>query len=94
MTRTLAVEWAQFGILVTAVAPGIVISSGTAQYPPQLLERAIAETPIKRAATCEEIAAAIVFLASGDAAAITGTELVVDGGTIANLYIVETLPGG
>jgi NAD(P)-dependent dehydrogenase (short-subunit alcohol dehydrogenase family) len=33
-----------------------------------------------------------LFLASDDAAAITGTELVVDGGTLANLFIVETLP--
>jgi citronellol/citronellal dehydrogenase len=80
MTMTLAVEWAQFGILVSAVAPGIVISSGTAQYPPQLLERAIAETPIKRAATCEEIAAAIVFLASPAAQFITGATLRIDGG--------------
>ena len=39
LTMTLAVEWAQFGILVNAVAPGIILSSGTAQYPPQLLER-------------------------------------------------------
>ena len=48
---TLAVEWAQFNILVNAVAPGIIISSGTAQYPPQLLERGIKNTPLKRAGT-------------------------------------------
>ena len=48
---TLAVEWAQFGILVNAVAPGIILSSGTAQYPPQILERGIRETPLKRAGT-------------------------------------------
>ena len=64
MTMTLAVEWAPFGIRVNAVAPGIIRSSGTSQYPPQLLERGIAETPLKRAGTCEEVAAAIVFLAS------------------------------
>lgn len=80
LTMTLAVEWAQFGILVNAVAPGIVRSSGTAQYPPQLLERAIAETPLKRAASCEEIAAAIVFLASPAAQFITGATLRIDGG--------------
>jgi len=79
LTMTLAVEWAQFGILVNAVAPGIVISSGTAQYPPQLLERGIAETPLKRAATCEEIAASIVFLSSPAAQYITGATLRIDG---------------
>jgi NAD(P)-dependent dehydrogenase (short-subunit alcohol dehydrogenase family) len=43
-------------------------------------------------ATPDEIAAAAAFLLSDDASGITGTDLVVDGGTIANLYIVETLP--
>ena len=51
-----------------------------------------ARIPQRRMATPEEIAAAILFLASDDAAAITGTELIVDGGTLANLYVVETLP--
>jgi citronellol/citronellal dehydrogenase len=80
MTMTLAVEWAQFQILVNAVAPGIILSSGTAQYPPQLLERGVRETPLKRAGTCEEVAAAIVFLASPAAQFITGTTLRLDGG--------------
>jgi citronellol/citronellal dehydrogenase len=79
MTMTLAVEWAQFGILVNAVAPGIILSSGTAQYPPQLLERGIAETPLKRAGTVEEVAASIVFLASPAAQYITGQTLRIDG---------------
>ena len=48
--------------------------------------------PQRRMATPEEIAAAILFLASDDAGAITGSELIVDGGTLANLYVVETLP--
>lgn len=80
LTMTLAVEWAQFGILVNAVAPGIIRSSGTAQYPPQLLERAVSQTPLKRAGTCEETAAAILFLASPAAQFITGTTLRMDGG--------------
>ncbi len=79
MTMTLAVEWSQFGILVNAVAPGIIISSGTAQYPPQLVERSIAATPLKRAGTVEEVAASIVFLASPAAAFITGATLRIDG---------------
>jgi citronellol/citronellal dehydrogenase len=79
MTMTLSVEWAQFGILVNAVAPGIILSSGTAQYPPQLLERGIAETPLKRAGTVDEVAASIVFLASPAAQYITGATLRIDG---------------
>lgn len=80
LTMTLAVEWAQFGILVNAIAPGIILSSGTAQYPPQLLERGISQTPLKRAGTVDEVAAGIVFLASPAAQFITGTTLRMDGG--------------
>jgi len=80
LTMSLAVEWAQFKILVNAVAPGIILSSGTSQYPPQLLERGVRETPLKRAGTCEEVAAAIVFLASPAAQFITGATLRIDGG--------------
>jgi citronellol/citronellal dehydrogenase len=79
LTMSLAVEWAQFGILVNAVAPGIILSSGTAQYPPQVIERGIAETPLKRAGTVDEVAASIVFLASPAAQYITGTTLRIDG---------------
>ena len=80
LTMTLAVEWAQFHILVNAVAPGTILSSGTARYAPELLQRSIRETPLKRAGTCEEVAAAIVFLASPAAQFITGTTLRLDGG--------------
>jgi enoyl-[acyl-carrier-protein] reductase (NADH) len=45
-----------------------------------------------RSVTGEEVANAVVFLASDLASGITGTDLIVDGGTLANLYILETLP--
>ena len=80
LTMSLAVEWAQFGILVNAVAPGVILSSGTARYPAALLERGIRETPLKRAGTCEEVAASITFLASPAAQFITGATLRLDGG--------------
>jgi NAD(P)-dependent dehydrogenase (short-subunit alcohol dehydrogenase family) len=80
LTMSLAVEWAQFGILVNSVAPGVIVSSGTAQYPPEILQRAITQTPVKRAGTVDEVAAAIVFLASPAAQFITGTTLRMDGG--------------
>lgn len=80
LTMTLAVEWSQFKILVNAIAPGIILSSGTAQYPPQLLERAVAETPLKRPGTVEEVAQTIVFVASPAAAFMTGSIIRLDGG--------------
>lgn len=79
LTMSLAVEWSQFGILVNAVAPGVVLSSGTKQYPPALVESAIRKVPLKRAGTVEECAASIVFLASPAAQYITGATLRIDG---------------
>ncbi|HUH05893.1 MAG TPA: SDR family oxidoreductase [Kofleriaceae bacterium] len=79
MTMTLAVEWAQFGVRVNAVAPGIIRSSGTAQYPPELLEMAVKNTPVKRAGSVEEVAASIVFLSSPAAQYINGATLKIDG---------------
>ncbi|MCX5746158.1 MAG: SDR family oxidoreductase [Proteobacteria bacterium] len=80
LTMTLAVEWAQFGICVNAIAPGIILSSGTAQYPAVILQRGIDETPLKRAGTVEEVAASILFLASPAAQFMTGSILRLDGG--------------
>ena len=48
--------------------------------------------PQRRMATSEEIAVRHPLLASDDASAINGCELIVDGGTMANAYVVETLP--
>ena len=69
MTKTLAVEWAQHGIAVNAVAPGIIRSSGTDQYPPELLEMSRQQTPLKRLGTPEEVAELCAYLAS-DAAVV------------------------
>ncbi len=79
MTKTLAVEWAQFGIRVNAVAPGVIISSGTKQYPPAILAQAIKNTPAKRGGTVDEVAASIVFLASPASQYINGATLRIDG---------------
>ncbi len=80
MTKTLAVEWARFGITVVAFAPGVVVSSGTKQYPKELLEMGRQGTPLKRLANEEEIANMIVFLASPAAQFITGCTVKADGG--------------
>jgi len=51
-----------------------------------------ARVPPRRLVEPEEIAAAVSFLASEEASAITGANLVVDGGRTFNLYVMETLP--
>lgn len=79
MTMTLAVEWSRYGILVNAVAPGIIRSSGTDRYPPAIFEHAIKQIPLGRAGTVEEVAAAVTFLASPAARYITGAILRLDG---------------
>jgi citronellol/citronellal dehydrogenase len=80
LTRSLAVEWAQFDVRVNAVAPGIIASSGIAQYPPELVKSSVARTPQKRMAHVEEVAHAIVYLAAPAAAFVTGATLRIDGG--------------
>jgi NAD(P)-dependent dehydrogenase (short-subunit alcohol dehydrogenase family) len=79
MTMTLAVEWAQFGITVNAIAPGVIKSSGTARYPDEFIARAVQRTPLKRMGTVDEVAAAILFLASPAAQFISGAILRIDG---------------
>src|SRR4051812_26882413 len=80
MTKTLAVEWAQFDVRVNALAPGIIRSTGTKQYPQEIVESRVAQTPQRRAGTVEECAHAIVYLASPAALFVTGATLYLDGG--------------
>ncbi|MFO0755709.1 MAG: SDR family oxidoreductase [Byssovorax sp.] len=81
LTKSLAIEWAQHGIKVNAVAPGNNIkSSGTAQYGDALLEMARKATPLKRLGTPEEVARLIIFLASDQNDFITGSLFGIDGG--------------
>ncbi len=79
LTMSLAVEWSRYNIQVNAIAPGIITSSGTQQYPKAILDMAIDSCPAKRPGTVDEVAAAILFLASPAAQYISGTTLRVDG---------------
>jgi NAD(P)-dependent dehydrogenase (short-subunit alcohol dehydrogenase family) len=82
MSRTLAIEWANRGIRVNCVAPGYVASSGLKRYPAglALVEKMQSLVPLKRLASCEEIAWWVAFLASPAGAYVTGQTLTVDGG--------------
>ncbi len=85
MTRALAVEWAKDGIRVNAVAPTWVRTDLTSAVldRPGALQRIEELTPMGRLATTQEIANAILFLASPAAAMVTGHTLAVDGGFLA-----------
>ncbi|MHB8873612.1 MAG: SDR family oxidoreductase [Myxococcaceae bacterium] len=80
LTKTLAIEWVVHGIRVNAIAPGVIKTTGTAQYPPEILEVARKATPVKRMGTPEEVAHLILYLASKQADFITGQTLYIDGG--------------
>lgn len=80
MTRTLALEFAPFGITVNAVSPGLVATEASAALPQKTRDSMIRKTPLGRMASVEEIAAAVVFLASSQADYITGANFPVDGG--------------
>src|SRR5258708_7414929 len=67
LTKTLAVEWAQYDIGVNSVAPGTVRSSGTDRYPPELIEMSRRSTPAKRIGTSEEVAHLCAYLATAPA---------------------------
>ena len=82
MTRALACEWAPHGVRVNAVAPTFVAHQADRGAPgrPGDGGRLLADTPMGRLAEPEEVAAAILFLASDMASMITGAILPVDGG--------------
>src|SRR6188474_1002758 len=82
LTKAAARELGSRGITVNAVAPGFVLTELTQDLAPDLQQMAIDRTPLGRFGTTEEIANAVAFLASDEAAFITGQILGVDGGLV------------
>lgn len=78
--KSLAREYASRNITVNALAPGYVETDMTAALEPAQREAMLAAVPLGRAATADEIAASVVFLASDEAAYITGQVLAANGG--------------
>ncbi|CAN5752313.1 3-oxoacyl-[acyl-carrier-protein] reductase [soil metagenome] len=82
LTKALAREYGAKGVTVNAVAPGFIDSDMTAGLPEALRTAYLAQIPLARFGEPAEVAKAIAFLASDDAAYVTGQTLVVDGGLV------------
>ena len=80
MTKSLAQEMASRNITVNAIAPGFIETDMTAALSDELKANMLAHIPLKRFGKAEDVAAAVRFLASDDAAYITGHVLDVNGG--------------
>jgi 3alpha(or 20beta)-hydroxysteroid dehydrogenase len=80
MTQCAAVELGPHGVRVNSVAPGFIDTTMIDVMPGEQIDAVTAATPLGRRGTAEEIARAVLFLASADCPFITGAELVVDGG--------------
>ena len=84
MTKSAAVQYAQDGIRVNSVHPGLMppMRSSVSAADPKVRQKVIEAIPMRRAGRAEEAAYAILFLASDEASYITGAELLVDGGAV------------
>lgn len=80
MSKSAAKELASRGITVNCVAPGFIETDMTAVLPESVRTALLGQIPLARLGTAEEVAAAVAFLASPEAAYITGQVLCVDGG--------------
>ena len=80
LTKSLSVEWAPHHIRINAVAPGIILSTGLDQYPPEFLHGIESKIPMKRLGTIDEVADLTLFLASPLSNYITGQTIYIDGG--------------
>jgi NAD(P)-dependent dehydrogenase (short-subunit alcohol dehydrogenase family) len=85
LSRSLAVEFAPYGIRVNYLSPGFIPTGLNERYVERLSSALLAQIPMRRFGTPEEVAKAALFLASDEAAYTTGLGIMVDGGMSLNL---------
>jgi 3alpha(or 20beta)-hydroxysteroid dehydrogenase len=86
MTKVVAKELARSGVRVNSVHPGQIdtdMNSRQREKTPELIDRLIKGIPMQRIGTPEEVARAVLYLASDESVYVTGSELAIDGGTSA-----------
>jgi NAD(P)-dependent dehydrogenase (short-subunit alcohol dehydrogenase family) len=83
MTKNVALTYVAEGIRVNSVHPGFIDTPLTRAQAPELNEQVIAATPMRRGGTAIEVAYGCLYLASDEASFVTGAELVIDGGYLA-----------
>ena len=81
LTRGMASDWARYGIRVNAIAPGYMTTEQTSYMDDDLAERLLANTPMGRFGRVDELKGTVVYLASRASSFVTGSVIVVDGGT-------------
>jgi NAD(P)-dependent dehydrogenase (short-subunit alcohol dehydrogenase family) len=93
LTKIMAVEWAKYNIRVNAVSPGPITTPMTdSVYNTEKLRKGRAKAiPLNRFGNPEEVAKAVVFLASDDASYITGHALAIDGGSLNSVFYLTGL---
>ena len=82
MSKSIAVEVAARGITVNCIAPGLIVTPMTDRLPAEHRQRLVGAIPAGRFGAAEEVAASVVYLASAEAAYVTGQTLHINGGMI------------
>jgi NAD(P)-dependent dehydrogenase (short-subunit alcohol dehydrogenase family) len=84
LARNIAVEWGPRGVRCNAISPGLIATelSAPLRANAQFMARRLQLTPLRRAGTVEEVAGAVVWLASSAGGFVTGQNIVIDGGTV------------